>query len=105
VSDVRKECWDPRDGQCSERRLMRSMEHEGYEVTSYVYAPGTVFPWHEHNADKCDAVVSGALRIEIAGGDVFDLEPGDRLYLPGGTRHRAEVIGTQAVLSLDGTRW
>jgi quercetin dioxygenase-like cupin family protein len=105
VSEIHKEAWDPRDGACNERRLMRSIEHEGYEVASYVYAPGTVFPWHEHPVDKCDAVVAGALRIEIAGGQVFDLGPGDRLYLPCGTRHRAEVVGEASVLSLDGTRW
>jgi len=35
----------------------------------------------------------------------LDLKPGDRLYLPAGRRHSAEVVGRETVVSLDGTRW
>jgi quercetin dioxygenase-like cupin family protein len=38
-------------------------------------------------------------------GEVFDLESGDRIYLPAGTRHSAEVLGSRTVFSLDGTLW
>ncbi len=88
----------------TERRLRRAMEHEGYEVAVYAYRRGTVFDWHAHFEDKCDAVVEGILRIEIEGGETFDLRPGDRLYVPAGARHRAEVVGAETVISLDGTR-
>lgn len=98
------ERWDRRDGEMSERRLRRALEHEGYEVAVYAYRPGTTFDWHTHREEKCDAVVSGTLRIEVEGEGAFDLAAGDRLYLPAGTRHRAEVIGTTTVISLDGTR-
>ncbi len=98
------ESWDPRDGEMSERRLRRAMEHEGFEVAVYAYRPGTIFDWHTHAEEKCDAVVEGAFRIEIEGGEVFDLRPGDRLYVPAGARHRAEVLGQRTVISLDGTR-
>jgi quercetin dioxygenase-like cupin family protein len=105
VSGVRLERWALSDGELSERRLMRAMEHDGYEVAVYTYPPGTRFDWHEHGQDKCDGVLEGALRIEIEGGEAFDLGPGDRLFLQARTRHRAEVIGAKSVLSLDGTRW
>jgi len=98
------ERWDPADGEVSEKRLMRFMEHEGYEVATYSYPSGTVFGWHEHAEEKCDAVVEGILRIEVDGGEMFDLQAGDRLYLAPRTRHRAEVIGRKCVLSLDGTK-
>ena len=101
----RLESWEAADGEVTERRLMRSLEHDGYEVACYSYPAGTVFDWHVHGPDKCDAVVEGVLRIEEEGEGAFDLRPGDRLHLPAGTRHRAEVIGRRAVLSLDGTRW
>ena len=65
---------------------------------------GTVFPEHEHAQEKCDAVLEGVLRITI-GGEAYDLKAGDRLYLPAGTRHGAEVVGKKTVLSLDGTKW
>jgi quercetin dioxygenase-like cupin family protein len=101
----RVERWDSRDGEVNERRLMHILEHEGFEVAVYVYPPGTVFEWHEHAQQKCDAVIRGKLRIEIHGGGVFDLGPGDRLYLAASTRHRAEVLGREAVHSLDATMW
>lgn len=83
---------------------MNAMEREGYEVAVYTYRPGTVFSEHQHAQDKCDAVLEGVLRITV-GEEVFNLQAGDRLYLPAGTRHTAEVIGRRTVLSLDGTLW
>ncbi len=102
--EVCLERWDPSDGPVSEKRMMGLMESEGYEVASYTYREGTAFPPHEHGQDKCDGVVHGVLRVTV-GGDVYDLGPGDRLYLPAGTRHSAQVVGAETVLSLDGTRW
>jgi quercetin dioxygenase-like cupin family protein len=104
MPEPRLERWDPRDGPVSEKRLMSILETEGYEVSSYTYRPGTIFPPHEHGQDKCDAVIEGTFRL-TAKGVAYDLGPGDRLYIPAGTRHTAEVIGSAAVLSLDATRW
>lgn len=84
--------------------MMGLLEREGYEVSVYAYREGTVFPVHEHSQDKCDAVLEGVLRI-VVDGVAYDLVSGDRLYLPAGTRHSAEVVGPKTVLSLDGTRW
>ena len=92
------------DGPLTEKRVMGLMEREGFEVAVYAYREGTVFPEHEHGQDKCDAVMEGTLRITV-GAEVFDLSAGDRLYLPAGTRHTAEVLGRRTVVSLDGTKW
>lgn len=104
MSGVRLERWDPGDGPLSEKRMMGLLEREGFEVSVYAYRAGTVFPPHEHAQDKCDGVVEGVLRVTVADA-VFDLGPGDRIYLPAGTRHSAEVVGSKTVVSLDGTRW
>jgi mannose-6-phosphate isomerase-like protein (cupin superfamily) len=96
--------WEAEDGPLNEKRLMNAMEREGYEVAVYTYRAGTAFAEHEHAQDKCDAVLEGILRITV-GETVFHLQAGDRLYLPAGTRHSAEVIGRRTVLSLDGTLW
>jgi quercetin dioxygenase-like cupin family protein len=100
----RLERWSPSDGPLTEKRMMGLMESDGYEVASYAYRQGTMFPPHEHAQDKCDAVLQGVLRVTV-GDETFDLGPGDRLYLPAGTRHSAQVVGAATVLSLDGTRW
>ena len=104
MEPLRLERWDPSDGPITEKRMMGLMESEGYEVASYAYRPSTAFSPHEHSQDKCDAVLQGILRV-VVGDETFDLGPGDRLYLPAGTRHSAEVVGDATVLSLDGTRW
>jgi quercetin dioxygenase-like cupin family protein len=101
---VRLVSWEEEDGPLTEKRLMGVLEREGYEVAVYAYRQGTVFPEHEHAQEKCDAVVEGFLRMSV-GETVYDLKPGDRLYLPAGTRHSAEVIGRRTVVSLDGTLW
>jgi quercetin dioxygenase-like cupin family protein len=104
VTFVRLEHWDDSDGPFTEKRMTLALESEGYEVAVYAYREGTVFPEHLHAQDKCDAVVEGTLRIRI-GEAAYDLNSGDRLYLPAGTRHTAEVIGAKTVISLDGTRY
>jgi quercetin dioxygenase-like cupin family protein len=104
AEDVRLERWSRIDGPLSEKRLMRALELEGYDVLVYTYRPGTVFPEHAHPRPKCDAVLEGTLRISVAG-KAWDLSAGDRLYVAAGTRHSAEVVGPQTVVSLDGTLW
>jgi quercetin dioxygenase-like cupin family protein len=104
MGGVRLERWDAADGPVSEKRMMSILEQEGYEIAVYTYREGTVFPEHEHAQDKCDGVIEGTLRI-TASGEANDLKPGDRLYLPAGTRHTAEVVGKKTVVSLDATRW
>jgi quercetin dioxygenase-like cupin family protein len=100
----RLERWEAEDGPLTEKRMMGLMEREGFEVAIYAYREGTIFSDHAHGQDKCDAVLEGTLRITV-GGDAFDLQAGDRLYLPAGTRHAAEVVGRRTVVSLDGTKW
>lgn len=100
---VRVEKWDPAWGRLSEAALRRRLEDEGYSVNRYVYPPGTFFPEHTHAVDKKDAVLSGRLKIGAAGRE-FVLEAGDVIEIPAGTRHTAEVVGDEAVVSLDATR-
>jgi quercetin dioxygenase-like cupin family protein len=97
------ERWSPTDGPLDEAALVRKLEARGYDVSRYVYPPGTRFPPHAHAVDKMDAVVSGRFRIGM-GGRSFVLEAGDLLAVPRGAVHEAEVVGDEAVVSLDGVR-
>jgi quercetin dioxygenase-like cupin family protein len=94
--------WDAsNDGPLSEAALARKLEKLGYGVNCYVYPPGTHFPAHSHSVDKMDAVVSGRFRIQM-GKDSVILEAGDAMAVPAGAEHSAEVVGGEAVISLDG---
>lgn len=96
--------WDPdADGPLTEAALRAAIEAEGFVVTRYVYPPGTVFPPHSHGVDKVDGVVAGRFRLTLPDGAVV-LEAGDRLFVPEGRVHAAEVVGSAPVVSLDGVR-
>jgi len=98
------ERWDSRrDGPPTEAAVRARLEARGYAVSRHVYPPGTVFPEHTHGADKIDAVLSGRFRMATPRGEAV-LEAGDMLAVPRGTVHRAEVVGDEAVVSLDATR-
>ncbi len=95
------EHWNTKeDGAFSETTLRQKLEARGYQVNRYVYPPGTVFPPHTHGVDKIDAVVSGRFQMSMQGQAVI-LEAGDCLAVPRGVVHSAEVVGDQAVVSLD----
>jgi len=98
------EHWNAaRDGPLTEGALCRKLEAMGYGVSRYVYPPGTYFPEHSHAEDKIDAVLSGRFRLTM-GGHAVVLEAGDWLAVPAGVVHRAEVIGSEPVVSLDAVR-
>src|ERR1051326_343796 len=96
--------WDEKkDGPLTEAALQRKIEKRGFDVSVYTYPPGTVFPDHQHSTDKIDAVLSGQFRLATPEEEVL-LEAGDLLLVPKGTVHRAEVVGEEPVVSLDGLR-
>ncbi len=91
------------DGPLTEKALRKKLSDRGYDVTRYVYPPGTYFPDHSHEVDKMDAVLSGRFRMTIGDQSVV-LEAGDWLFVPRGATHSAEVVGDEPVVSLDATR-
>lgn len=98
------EHWDARvDGEFTEAALRRKLAERGFNVSRYVYPPGTRFPAHRHDVDKIDAVVRGRFRLMMGDADLV-LEAGDCLFVPRGAVHSAEVVGDEPVVSLDATR-
>ena len=96
--------WDPKqDGPLTQERLQAKLQALGYEITRYVYPPGTYFAPHSHSEDKIDAVLSGQFRITMAGQSVI-LGPGDSIHVPQGIEHSAEVVGKESVVSLDAVK-
>ena len=88
------------DGELNESNMRRKLMARGYSVSTYVYPPGTYFPDHTHRVDKIDGVLSGRFRMTMLG-QALMLEAGDCLAVPAGAVHSAEVVGDEAVVSLD----
>jgi quercetin dioxygenase-like cupin family protein len=92
-----------RDGELTEANMRRKLEARGYQVTRYVYPPGTYFPEHDHGSDKIDGVISGRFRMSM-NGQTRVLEAGDLLVVPKHQFHTAEVVGDEPVVSLDAVK-
>ena len=90
-------------GPVNEAKLRIRLESEGYSVMRQTYPPGSTFPAHTHHQDKADAVISGKLKVVIAGETVV-LGPGDVIKVPRGWEHSAEVVGSKPVTTLDAVR-
>jgi hypothetical protein len=91
-------------GDLNEANTPRHPEAEGVSGIRYDYPPGTVFGDHKHGVDQKDAVVSGYLLISAEGRE-FSCTPVTRCRFQREPFHSAEVIGNEAVIGLDGTRY
>ena len=102
--DLTIEHWNAgSDGELTEFAMCKKLQSRGYQVSHYVYPPGTIFPPHTHDVDKIDGVLSGQFMMRMDGETVI-LEAGDTLEVPHGTVHSAEVVGHEPVVSLDAVR-
>ena len=62
-------------------RLERIVSH------GHASAPGF---WYDQHEDELVLVVAGAARLEVEGGSMIELAPGDWLELPAHLRHRVD---------------
>jgi quercetin dioxygenase-like cupin family protein len=102
--------WEKRekreDGEAPRSASLRiQMESEGYDVFEWSDRPGTVYGLHEHAEDQSHCIISGQLELTIEGEGVFILGPGDRDFMPAGTRHSARVAGDDPVVYLIGAKY
>jgi mannose-6-phosphate isomerase-like protein (cupin superfamily) len=70
------------------REAIQEISEAGWWPVSLRDAPGDEYEPHKHDADQTLYVVEGSLEIQ-AKGNVYRLEPGDKLELPAFTVHSA----------------
>jgi quercetin dioxygenase-like cupin family protein len=81
--------------------MMRRLAAEGLDATAWSNGPGDRYAAHQHGYDKVIVVRQGAIRFGLpATATPIDLDPGDRLELPAGTRHDA-LVGPNGVTCLE----
>lgn len=69
-------------------------------MVRYVYAPGSVFPEHQHPQEQITTVLTGRIEFDIAGQHAV-FGPGDTGVIPGDTPHGARVIGEETVETIN----
>jgi quercetin dioxygenase-like cupin family protein len=96
---VRRWSWDKT---LSEPALIASLSNKGYQTTRWSNKPGHKYPVHTHDFDKVILVIRGSITFTIPRiVEEYVLHAGDRLELPAGYAHGAEV-GSQGVTCIEG---
>lgn len=83
--------------------LRDRLEAEGLDPGAWSNGPHDRYVAHEHAYDKIIVVVDGSIRFGLPGQGVVALVAGDRLELPAGTAHDADV-GPDGVTCLEAHR-
>lgn len=85
-------------------RLNALLMNEGLHAQRWSNRPGGHYPAHSHPFHKVIYVLAGSISFGLPGcGENVRLEAGDRLDLPAGVQHDAEV-GSQGVICLEAHR-
>lgn len=87
----------------SEQEAEALLHQQGYEPFCWNDFANASYPPHRHEHDECIFVLWGQMLFEIDG-QRFQLNPGDRLYLPRHTLHSAIVSAEQPVTYLVGQK-
>jgi quercetin dioxygenase-like cupin family protein len=74
----------------AEATLHARLAHDGFDAFAWTDSPNATYAAHSHDHDESLWVVAGEITFGTAGGS-FRLRAGDRLMLPAGTVHTAEV--------------
>ena len=69
-------------------------------LVRYRYAPGSAFPVHFHPEEQITVVLAGRIALTV-GTERVELGPGGVATIPGGVPHGAEVLGDEAVETLN----
>jgi quercetin dioxygenase-like cupin family protein len=77
--------------------ITRQVVHgERQTMVRYVYAPGSVFPMHEHPEEQITVVISGRIAFTVDGQEKT-LGPGSVAVIPANVPHGARVLGNETV--------
>ncbi|RAQ97016.1 cupin domain-containing protein [Thermogemmatispora tikiterensis] len=90
-----------------EEELRQKMQEQGLAPYSWSNSPGDTYAVHSHSYDKVLYCVRGSIRFvlpDTPGPEgIIDLEPGDCMILPAGTRHSA-FVGPKGVTCMEAQR-
>jgi quercetin dioxygenase-like cupin family protein len=86
----------------TQAELMSQLEQEASGCYSWSNGPGDRYAPHSHNYEKVLYCVRGSITFHVEQGDL-KLRSGDRMVLPAGTVHSADV-GMEGVTCIEGQR-
>ena len=78
----------------------QTVHGERQSLVRYRYAPGAIFPVHQHPEEQVTVVLSGRIAFEVDG-ERREVGPGEVVVIPGGVPHGAAVAGDEPVETLN----
>ena len=84
--------------------LRLRLTQENYDVFQWCDNPGMAYGNHMHGEEQSHWIISGTLEIAVEQVGTFELNAGDRDFLPAGAYHSARVIGEEPVMYLVGIK-
>lgn len=90
--------------------LLEAQTPGGMRAHRFFYPPGSHSHWHSHVGEQALYVVAGRGRIRKAGEGVFEVGPGDLVYVAPGEKHWHGAVPDQflvhfAFTASGGTNW
>ena len=79
--------------------LISAEEGPHFAMRRFSMAPGGGMPRHTNRVEHEQYVLAGRARISI-GDDVFEVQPGDVVFIPGGAPHDYRNIGDEPFVFL-----
>jgi unsaturated pyranuronate lyase len=61
-------------------------------MVQFRFRQGHSMPRHAHPHEQTGTLLSGHIRLALAGGEVYDARPGDSWSIPGGMEHSGEFL-------------
>jgi quercetin dioxygenase-like cupin family protein len=101
--DYRVERWNEINPPLSAMLRLR-LTQENYDVFQWCDNPGAMYGNHMHDEDQSHWILSGTLEITVERVGTFELNAGDRDFMPARIYHSARVIGEEPVMYLVGIK-
>jgi len=95
--------WKKTQGKPSLDLIRGMIEEEGLRFYTWSDAPGKFYPEHIHDEDELRWIVQGKLTVGVNGKEI-KLKPGDRIELPAGASHWAQVSEDGPIVYLCATK-
>ncbi len=95
--------WKKKQGEPNLDVIRNLVADEGLRCYTWSDAPGKYYPEHTHNEDEMRGIVQGSLVVGIDGKEI-KLKAGDRIELPAGTPHWAQVSEDGPIIYLCATK-
>ena len=74
-------------GQVFQDEVLVGQPPSRMRATNVTFNPGARTAWHQHPVGQTLLAVSGIGRVQVEGGEVEELFPGDTAIIPPNTRH------------------